>query len=297
MSEEPEKYIVQGVIVPDVVDATGTVLSEEAVASITRQWQERIEHGGGIFLSSGVTIRSADLDDKAVLLAQVEQEARELQATIQRAQWGVLRLLERIRDQDLYRAAVNPATGEFYTSFTQYLPDLIERWHSEGLITQGSVKQVYDYQRVERIFLNPANGFDVDADEIIDLGITHFTTMAEALDYDRETGLVAETPRAGKATKAQVSDIITTLRAQDAWGRGDRPWTVQSTRAELNEQRGVHPKSVTATLRRLPDGRHALVGVTVFLDGIGQKAEAGLDDEALAHFLKRIGCKTPTIIT
>lgn len=295
-----EKYIVEGVLVPDVPDAQGNILTPEAAENLRRQWMERgpivLTHRNDLAILSGITISSPDLDDKRAMLEAVEREARELQATIQRAQWGVLRLLERIRDQDLYRAAVNPATGENYTSFTQYLPDLLDRWYREGLTTIHSVKQVFDYQRVERIFLNPANGFDMDADEVIDLGVTHFIAMAEALDYDRETGVVAEQPRAGKAGKEQVADIIATLRAQAAWGRGDRPWTVQSTRAELNEQRGVQTKTISATLRRLPDGRHALVGVTVFLDGIGQKAEAGLDDEALTFLLKKLGVKTPTII-
>src|SRR5690242_1392805 len=121
-----EELIITGVIVAGVPDATGTILSEEAAADLQRQWVARVERGEHTICSSGVALTpsvpplvglsiSPDLDDKRVLLEQVEREARELQANIQRAQWGVLRLLERIRDQDLYRAALNPLTGAFYT--------------------------------------------------------------------------------------------------------------------------------------------------------------------------------------
>lgn len=190
----------------------------------------------------------------------------------------IARLVRQIETHDLYRQAINPDTGDYYKTMIEYYPNLLKQMRAAGKLHKLSERTVREWVRLRELFVE---GLGVPESKMLAMGTSHFSELAEAIDYDRTTKEVRETPRDGKIGKAEALEIIDQIEAEG--------WRVQDTRQALNETRGVASRGVQLYWRKVQGEsgdppRYALVDVVIWDDDAAERPREGVS-ENLARWL------------
>ncbi len=222
--------------------------------------------------------RHAELETKKAQIVEVLRR-------IERGKFKVVGLLKDIQRDELFRAEYNDKAGRFYQSFSEYLPDLLDEWRLTGVVPASSVRQVREYLRIDNLFVQQLG---LTEQEVLDLGVTHFTHIAEGLAYDHATGEILDEEAVelppGKYGKTQALALVDQIR------EGGPAWTVSATAATVDDVRGIVRTNVVPYWRRTPAGRYVLSNLVVY-DAAGGTAALtdGLTEEQAEQVSKRLG--------
>jgi hypothetical protein len=179
----------------------------------------------------------AAIEAAGVALAQVELDIAKKIVQAESVQFEIAELITRIEDERLYLGAFSEE-GNPYTSMKDYYPALLKKMRQAGRLHKLEERTVREWVRLYKVFVL---GLQIDEGRILSAGTSHFSEIAEALDYDRKTGEIALLPRVGKIGRDEALTMIEELEARKEEGI---PWRVQDTRETLDEQRGVVRRSV-----------------------------------------------------
>jgi hypothetical protein len=169
--------------------------------------------------------------DRALIsLAEHEAEIAKALLRAEHSIFEVCRLIDEIEQAELWKA------GGF-ASMTEYYPALLAKMRQAGRLGVGE-RTVRGWMRIYKVFVQ---NLQIEPERILTLGTSHFNYIAEALDYDRRTGVVADTPRPGKIGKEGAVAMIEDLEARQ---RDGLEWRVQDTQESLNLERGVKPRRI-----------------------------------------------------
>jgi hypothetical protein len=172
------------------------------------------------------------------------------------AYFKVVDTVNRIAAEGLFRFDLNPDTGSPYSSMSEYYPYLLEELKASSHFHKLSERLVRSLVMVDRVFVQ---GQGITREQILDDGVSMYTTLAEALDYDHKTGEIRETPKVGKLGRDEALQILQTAREGN--------WREQDLRAALDERRGVERRTVHVTWRRCGSAGYRVSRIDVFEGG------------------------------
>lgn len=258
----------------------------------------RVNYGpdGGTTRASLYVMGDLNIDQRRLLLEQLEHEVLSCLQVEVTMRFRAAELLVRIRDEELYRARWNDGTGAFFTTFTEYLEAVLEVWRKLDLMNATSRRQMYDLIRVRELFCVQLG---MKPEDILQLGLSHFVKLSEALPYERGSYKLLDLPDTElqaqrKLAPTQVMEIVAQLREAKAGDREveDLPaWTVGTTAAVVDQARGVKRKNVRAYWTRRGD-RYFLRDIVLYEDDEGASAvKGGLTEAQMEHLCQRLGTK------
>jgi hypothetical protein len=155
-----------------------------------------------------------------------------------------------IRDNKLYQQAINAETGKPYATMGEYYPALMQKLRQAGHTT--SEKTLREKVRLYEVFVE---GLGIEPGVIDEVGVSHFTALADAADIDRKTKAIAEEARPGKLNKAEVVELIQDIQ--------DGGWRLQDTKEQADMLRGVVQRRVELRWA-LVNGKARLMDMTIW---------------------------------
>lgn len=199
------------------------------------------------------------------------------------AYFQVVDLVNQISQEQLFRFDLNPDSGQPYRSMSEYYPYLLREMKSTFHLHKLSERLVREALRVDKVFVQ---GAGISRQQILEEGISRYTELAEALDYDIKTGEIRETPRAGKLGKDEGLQILQESR--------EGGWSLESFREELDTRRGVQRRGVRIDWLPEYEGKHGQmysVGRIVVFDGADSfdSTDEGLTLELARYITRRLG--------
>jgi hypothetical protein len=225
------------------------------------------------------TVTSAVDLDKQEMLEECKARIVDLLVKDEFIKFQVVRLVLHIERERLFEGALNEGTGEPYRNMTEYFPHLCADLRARfGLMSERTVRELV------RVYKVATTGLGLTEQEVLDIGPSHITKVAEALDYDRRTGEIAETPRDGKIGKEEALEILEQVKEGE--------WRVQDTQAALDEARGVTRRNVILEwdIKSIKDRTVSVRKFEIWEEGPSGwktfKPQEGLSPE-MAHWLSR----------
>lgn len=185
--------------------------------------------------------------------------------------------------QHLYAFDLNPDTGNPFTSMSEYYPYLVAELKAHSNLHKLSERLLREVVALDKVFVQQLG---IPREQILRDGISIYSEVREALDYDARTGEIHDNPRPGKIGKEEALQILQSAKESE--------WALNDVRAELDERRGVSRRRAHIVWSGSPWRGYMLQGVQVWEgDEVSVDTRTGYVPYEIAQWLtKKLGATT-----